>query len=114
MDRSNTNEVVIAKANKALRGDKTIQLFPEVYNHRKLLLLQDILKLSNLDPKRQTTLQPNLATPIDHEKKRIGRPKNRWTTIALKEYWEKIPLRCLLSLTTPHSTLIIPPIPAYS
>ena len=98
IDRSNSNDVVIANANKALAGNKTVQLFAEVYKHRKLLLIQDILILRNEDPKRQTTLEPNRATPIDHGKKQIGRPKNRWAAEALKDYW------AILGTHHPHTT----------
>ena len=48
------------------------------------------MALPNTDPLRQVTFMTGTATPLDYGLKRHGRPKNRWATEGLEEYWTAI------------------------
>ena len=92
IDRSNSNETVYAQANEALRLEerhKPIKQFSEVYETRKLQLIQHILALPNNNPLRETSFQGSAAYPLNYGSRRQGRPKNRWANEGLKQYWQQ-------------------------
>ena len=92
-DRTNTNAKVLEKANQALQQNNInhaeIKLFSETYKHRRLKLFQDILKRKDDDPMRQITMNTHMQ-PIDHGKRRSGRPRKNWTHETAKLYWDLI------------------------
>ena len=84
--------MVYARANEALRLEdrhKPIQQFSEVYETRKLQLLQHILAMPSDNPLRQTSFQEDASYPLDYGNRRQGRPKNRWANEGLKQYWQR-------------------------
>ena len=42
------------------------------------------------DPAVAATMDLGTLKPIDHGKKRVGHPRDRWLPITLKEYWEEV------------------------
>ena len=69
---------------------KSIQNLCDVYMHRKVLLLQEIVRANHSNPLRQVTLENNSVKPIDFAPKCVGGPKKRWATEALITYWDRI------------------------
>ena len=93
VNRENTNDLVYKNANEAIEscgGVKTIWTFSEDYTRRKLLLYQKILASPDTDPIKQVTFCPMTLGPIHYGVRRVGRPRNRWTTEAGKEYWRTV------------------------
>ena len=76
VDRTNTNERVYELANRSLaencgRGEpRKITKHSEVYMHRKLKWLQDLLQAPEEDIVKQTTLNWNTMKPWDVGKKK--------------------------------------------
>ena len=93
VDRDNSNVTVYAKANEAFQHHehhKPIQSFATVYEKRKLQLIQKILAMPSDNPLRETTFRANTAYPLEYDRRRVGRPKNRRANEGLKEYWRKV------------------------
>ena len=58
--------------------------FSETYKLRKLKLLGHVIRCGEEDPMRQVTFQQNSRRDLTFGQRRIGRPKNQWTTEAKK------------------------------
>ena len=102
VDRSYPNKAVIqtaqskmnegAAANKPQRCVKT---YSQVYEERKIKLLQKIIQSEEDDPLRSVTFKPNSMTPIDitdrpGTKRRIGQPKTKWLETGLEALWRTV------------------------
>lgn len=89
IDRANNNVSVFARANQAKktlhRDGKDVAPFSCYVKDRQHALLAHTIRVSNDDPLREATLQPDTAYPCMIGKRRVGRPRDIWIWNALEE-----------------------------
>ena len=91
IDRTNTNETVIKKANEALPPNKQIKLLSSIYLDRKHAFFTKIVLAESNEPTRRITFVDELAQRRTHVPRRVGRPKAKWANMGCKRIWEKNP-----------------------
>ena len=92
VNRSNTNALVEARANEKIKqqgGNTCIKKFSLAYKEAKRKRAAKIINASQNDPQRQITFESGLR-PWDHVNKRVGTPKIKWATEAVKLIWNGI------------------------
>jgi hypothetical protein len=97
IDRNNTNEFVVQKANEALNAgryhlppaqQKQVRIFSEYLREKQLTLFGHVLRAPNQDPMRITTFLPNSASLVEGWKRRVGRPKKHWAKEMREIAWK--------------------------
>jgi len=107
IDRSNTNQYVINKANEAMNHNannrtnrnvngtvqqlpnkKQIVLFSDMLKNKRMKLAEHIIRAPSSDPLRQVTYEMNTAKPKQYGKRRIGGPKQQWVYQTNKMIYE--------------------------
>ena len=80
-DRQNTNQRVYQRASEIAYplGNGSIEPFTTTLDERRIKLAGHILRSPNNDPLRQVTYEPDNAEPVEIGKRRIGRPREKWT-----------------------------------
>lgn len=91
----NTNEYVYQCANKIVNGaidgpTRKIKLLTEILEERKLRLLGHVLRRDRQHPLHQTTFSTTSAVPRETNYRRVGRPRQFWTTNNMEKAWEII------------------------
>ena len=93
VNRSNSNIKLLQEANKIKnpkpKPNKHIRPFSEYVHVRQESLLKHIVRCSNLDPMRETTLRYGSAMPRTIVNRRVGRPKQQWSTSVYQRLWIK-------------------------
>ena len=95
IDRSNTSQVVLEKANTAIQEEgshRKVKLFGDAYKEGRMKQGARILCARPIEPTRYTTLQEGYRI-WDFPKKRIGRPKDKWIAEGMHDLWERIKLK---------------------
>jgi len=91
----NTNEYVYQCANKIVNGaidgpTRKIKLLTKILEERKLRLLGHVLRRDRQHPLHQTTFSTTSAVPRETNYRRVGRPRQFWTTNNMEKAWEII------------------------
>ena len=60
------------------------------YLQRKLLTLGRLVREDQSNPATAATIDTNTLRPIDHGKKRVGRPRDKWLETTINEYWKEV------------------------
>ena len=91
IDRNNTNEFVINKANEVLSilNNKDIKILhiSDFIIQQRIKFCGHLIRASDDDPTRNITFEKNSAKPVDPGKRRIGGPRKHWTIETLKLIW---------------------------
>ena len=95
IQRHNTNEYVYRRANETLNApttgfDRKIKPLTEILEERKLKLLGHILRRDRNHPLHQATFSTTSALPRETEMRRVGRPRQFWTSNNMQKAWEVI------------------------
>ena len=90
VDRANTNEEVLRRADKCLKKGKRVEMFSVTHTKRRIKLAAHLLRRHDHHPGRSCAYKPGTATPITNPKKRVGRPKIRWTDATHEHAWLQI------------------------
>ena len=95
IQRHNTNEYVYRRANETLNApttgfDRKIKPLTEILEEKKLKLLGHILRRDRNHPLHQTIFSTTSALPRETEMRRVGRPKQFWTSNNMQKTWEVI------------------------
>ena len=92
VNRQNTNEFVVRKANEELGHQPgtplKIKLFSDLLIDRRIRLAGHILRSNDNDPLRRVSYEPNSAVTFDVGKRRVGGPRQQWTQYSNKYAWE--------------------------
>ena len=92
VNRQNTNEFVVRKANEVLGHQPgtplKIKLFSDLLIDRRIRLAGHILRSIDNDPLRRVSYEPNSAVKSDVGKRRVGGPRQQWTQYSNKYAWE--------------------------
>ena len=92
VNRQNTNEFVVRKANEELGHQPgtplKIKLFSDLLLDRRIRLAGHILRSNDNDPLRRVSYEPNSAVTFDVGKRRVGGPRQQWTQYSNKYAWE--------------------------
>ena len=92
VNRANTNEKVIQKANEELVGYRShntrIKLFSNLLMERRAKLAGHILRTPSFDPLRQVSYQPDSAQTFHIGKRRVGGPRQNWLFHTNRFIWE--------------------------
>ena len=91
MDRTYTNSYIRTKINEALATakQKNIQPLTEVRKEYRIKCLAKLINAGIDEPGTAVTFNPRTLEPIDHGKKRVGRPKLNWYQITIQDFWLK-------------------------
>ena len=89
VDRTHTNEYVIEKAQETQKQGNTIKLFSDYYNERRIKYMGHILRQTDDEPEKATTLYPNTPFPRVNQVKRVGKPRINWTEDTFRHAWEQ-------------------------
>ena len=89
IDRRFTNKHVLQRTSDLMSIHGNIILFSHCYNERRAKLLGHIARISQEDPLRQISFQPNSMNRIPYGKKRNGRPRQNWLHHTKKYIYEK-------------------------
>ena len=111
VQRQNTNEYVYRRANEIVNapteGDgRKIRPLTEVLEQRRLKLLGHVLRRDRQHPMHQAAFKTQSAIPRETEQRRVGRPRQFWTTTNMEKAWNVIKvndeqlLTCLSISTT--------------
>ena len=95
IQRQNTNEYVYQRANEIVNGaidgpTRKIKPLTEILEERKLRLLGHVLRRDRQHPLHQTTFSTTSAVPRETNYRRVGRPRQFWTTNNMEKAWEII------------------------
>ena len=92
VNRQNTNEFVVRKANEELGHQPgtplKIKLFSDLLIDRRIRLAGHILRNNDNDPLRRVSYEPNSAVTFDVGERRVGGPRQQWTQYSNKYAWE--------------------------
>ena len=66
-----------------------IRLVSEMLDERKRRLLGHILRTESSDPMHEITFDEH-SRRLQFEKKRVGRPRNHWTEVTMRNTFEKL------------------------
>ena len=89
VERANTNERVILKANAALeheRSRRKVKTFSEAYKVSRTKRCARLLMQRPSDPTRYSTLQADNQI-WNFPSKRAGRPKDKWVAFGMNDLW---------------------------
>ena len=89
VDRANTNQEVLRRANEQLGRGKQIKMLIQVYLQRKQLCLDKEVMANGKDPIRSITFTDKGVLPRLHLPRRVGRPKAKWANEECKRLWQK-------------------------
>ena len=82
VERANTNRRVFEEANKHKNPKqapgKNILPFSEYVEQQQLSLLTHTVRANDEDPHRQCALTKGTPFPLEHEPRRVGRPRENW------------------------------------
>ena len=100
VDRSQTNKVVLAKANRELRrrpkgkekGNKPnkLVLMGESLRKNAETTLGHFIREPEEEPTRQATFKGKSLKPNLPKSRRVGRPRNKWTIDTMARIWNKL------------------------
>ena len=95
IQRQNTNDYVYQRANEIVNGatdgpTRKIKPLTEILEERKLRLLGHVLRRERQHPLHQTTFSTTSALPRETNYRRVGRPRQFWTTNNMEKAWEII------------------------
>ena len=95
VQRQNTNEYVYRRANEIVNapteGDgRKIRPLTEVLEQRHLKLLGHVLRRDRQHPMHQAAFKTQYAIPRETEQRRVGRPRQFWTTTNMEKAWNVI------------------------
>ena len=82
IQRQNTNEYVYRRANEIANG--AIKPFAEILAERKMRLLGHVLRRERQHPLHQSTFSTSSAIPRETNYRRVGRPRQFWTTTTME------------------------------
>ena len=93
--RSNTNEYVYNRANEVTNAPsvgihRKIKPLTEVLGERRLKLLGHVLRRDRQHPLHQAAFKTQSAVPRETEQRRVGRPRQFWTTANMEKAWNII------------------------
>ena len=84
VERANTNKKVFEQANAIVNPNNTtgkhIKPFSEYIQTQQHKFLAHIVRAQPNDPLRECTLQKNTPYPYEISNRRVGRPRNSWTS----------------------------------
>ena len=86
IQRQNTNEYVYRRANEIANG--AIKPLTEILAERKMRLLGHVLRRERQHPLHQSTFSTSSAIPRETNYRRVGRPRQFWTTTTMERAWE--------------------------
>lgn len=89
IDRQNTNDEVIRRANECLGEGREIELFNETHNNRRMKLAAHLLRRGDDDPGRHCTYYPGTARPRENPCRRVGRPRIKWANATHSMLWRQ-------------------------
>ena len=89
IDRANTNEEVMKRANEQLRGKDKIIALSRMYLERKQKFFCKVTMAEPLDPVRTVTFEPGAIACITHHPRRMGRPKRKWAQVEHHKIWNQ-------------------------
>ena len=95
INRSNTNEYVYKRANEVTNAPsagihRKIKPLTEVLGERRLKLLGHVLRRDRQHPLHQAAFKTQSAVPRETEQRRVGRPRQFWTTTNMEKAWNII------------------------
>ena len=92
VQRNNTNEYVYKRANEVLGAptegvERKIKPLTEVLAQKRLKLLGHVLRRERQHPLHQSAFKTQSAVPRETEHRRVGRPRQFWTTTNMEKAW---------------------------
>lgn len=90
VDRRNTNDEVLRRADEAMGEGKTLELFSEAHDKRRVALAAHLLRRPDDDPGRAATYLPGTAEAIQHPARRVGRPRTKWADATHERAWNMV------------------------
>ena len=95
INRSNTNEYVYKRANEVTNAPsagihRKIKPLTEALGERRLKLLGHVLRRDRQHPLHQAAFKTQSALPRETEQRRVGRPRQFWTTTNMEKAWNII------------------------
>ncbi len=88
VDRNNSNKKVFEEANNIAnpknKQDKNVKTFSQYIHKQQHKLLAHTIRADATDPLRQCIFSENTDLPYEHDKRRVGRPRNNWTNEVYK------------------------------
>ena len=95
IQRQHTNEYVYRRASEVLNepaeGDgRKFKTLAEVLEQRRLILLGHVLRRERQHPMQQSAFKTQSAIPWETEHRRVGRPRQFWTTTNMEKAWNVI------------------------
>ena len=90
VERSNTNEEVLRRANEQLKDNEKIKLLSLIFLERKQTFFCKVMTADETDPIRTITFVGGGARPREHHPRRVGRPKHKWVVDESRRVWETI------------------------
>ena len=93
VDRANTNELVLQKANDVMGvapgNMPEVKLFYDLLEDCRVKLAGHILRSESNDPLRRVSYEPDFSETFQVGKRRIGSPRQLWTVYTNKYAWER-------------------------
>ena len=86
IQRQNTNKYVYRRANEIANG--VIKPLTEILAERKIRLLGHVLRRERQHPLHQSTFSTSSAIPRETNYRKVGRPRQFWTTTTMERAWE--------------------------
>ena len=90
VDRRNTNDVVLQRADAALGKGKRLRLFSEHRDQARVKLAAHLLRRDDLHPGRFATYEMGSAEGKENPHKRVGRPKTQWAAGTHERAWREL------------------------
>ena len=95
LHRQNKHKLICKKQiNEVLEKAKQKPLKPltRIHKETRMKYLAKLIKAGNDEPGTAVTFDPQTLEPIDHGKKRVGRPKLNWYQVTVQDFWQKAKL----------------------
>ena len=67
-----------------------MQTLSSFYRHKKQIVLGELIRGDKDDPAIAVSIDQDTLKPIDHGKKRVGHPRNRWLPTTCKNFAKKL------------------------
>ena len=90
IDRANTNEEVLRRANEQLNGGGEILPLSQVFLNRKMQFFCQVICREDRDPIRYISFMPGTILQRLRLPRRVGRPKSKWAQTEVERVWDKL------------------------
>ena len=85
--RENTNVRLLEAVKQELREGQDVKLFSESYHESRRRLLGHILRLTDSQEEKNSTVRAHVPYPILNPVRRVGQPKHNWAVETMRKVW---------------------------